>query len=123
MTQKALNFLDLYFEAIDENIDEVTGELKDAGIDPGDSQNRIMQIIKQKKADIKLEKGKILKERVQEFIKKKFDTLLPADMDETLAVAYRKLEGLNNDDELMIKKDAALLNEIDKLISEAKDEA
>ena len=123
MKPSAKNFLELYFEAIDENIDEVTGELEDAGIDTGESQNRIMQIIKQKKADIKLEKGKILKERVQEFIKKKFDTLLPADMDETLAVAYRKLEGLNNDDELMIKKDAALLNEIDKLISEAKDEA
>ena len=123
MKPSAKNFLELYFEAIDENIDEVTGELEDAGIDTGESQNRIMQIIKQKKADIKLEKAKILKERVQEFIKKKFDTLLPADMDETLAVAYRKLEGLNNDDELMIKKDAALLNEIDKLISEAKDEA
>ena len=122
MTQKALNFLELYFEAIDENIDEVTGELEDAGIDTGESQNRIMQIIKQKKADIKLEKAKILKERVQEFIKKKFDTLLPAEMDKTLAVAYRKLEGLDNDDELMIKKDAALLIEIDKLISEAKDE-
>ena len=123
MKPSAKNFLELYFEAIDENIDEVTGELEDAGIDTGESQNRIMQIIKQKKADIKLEKGKILKERVQEFIKKKFDTLLPADMDETLAVAYRKLEGLDNDDELMIKKDAALLIEIDKLISEAKDEA
>ena len=123
MKPSAKNFLELYFEAIDENIDEVTGELKDAGIDTGESQNRIMQIIKQKKADIKLEKAKILKERVQEFIKKKFDTLLPAEMDKTLAVAYRKLEGLDNDDELMIKKDAALLNEIDKLISEAKDEA
>jgi len=123
MKPSAKNFLELYFEAIDENIDEVTGELEDAGIDTGESQNRIMQIIKQKKADIKLEKGKILKERVQEFIKKKFDTLLPAEMDKTLAVAYRKLEGLDNDDELMIKKDAALLNEIDKLISEAKDEA
>lgn len=123
MKPSAKNFLELYFEAIDENIDEVTGELEDAGIDTGESQNRIMQIIKQKKADIKLEKAKILKERVQEFIKKKFDTLLPADMDETLAVAYRKLEGLDNDDELMIKKDAALLIEIDKLISEAKDEA
>ncbi len=123
MKPSAKNFLELYFEAIDENIDEVTGELEDAGIDTGESQNRIMQIIKQKKADIKLEKAKILKERVQEFIKKKFDTLLPAEMDKTLAVAYRKLEGLDNDDELMIKKDAALLNEIDKLISEAKDEA
>lgn len=123
MKPSAKNFLELYFEAIDENIDEVTGELEDAGIDTGESQNRIMQIIKQKKADIKLEKAKILKERVQEFIKKKFDTLLPAEMDKTLAVAYRKLEGLDNDDELMIKKDAALLIEIDKLISEAKDEA
>ena len=123
MKPSAKNFLELYFEAIDENIDEVTGELEDAGIDPGESQNRIMQIIKQKKVDIKLEKAKILKERVQEFIKKKFDTLLPAEMDKTLAVAYRKLEGLDNDDELMIKKDAALLNEIDKLIAEAKDEA
>lgn len=123
MTQRTQNFLELYFDAIDENIETVIGELNDAGIDPDQSQNRIMQMIKQKKADIKIESGKILRERVQEFIKKKFDSLHTADMDETLAVAYRKLEGLDNDDALMIKKDAALLNEIDKLITEAKDEA
>lgn len=123
MTQRTLNFLEIYFEAIDENIDEVVGKLKDSGIDPEESQNRIMQKIKQKKAEIKIEKGKKLKERVKELIKKKFELIEPTILDENLALAYRNLSGLNSDEKLMIKKDAALLDEIEKLIAENTDEA
>ena len=123
MTQKALNFLDLYFEAIDENIDEVIGELNEAGIDPDQSQNRIMQMIRQKKAALKMEKGKQLKARVENIIKKMID-IPPTDIsDERIALAARKLEDLSKEDIITIKKDTALLNEIEKLISEAKDEA
>ena len=123
MTQRTLNFLEIYFEAIEENIDEVAGKLKDSGIDPEESQNRIMQKIKQRKAEIKIEKGKKLKERVKELIKKKFELIEPAPFDEDLALAYRNLSGLNSDEKMMIKKDAALLDEIEKLIAENTDEA
>jgi hypothetical protein len=122
MNTTTRNFVKLYFEAIDENIDEVVGELKDAGIDPEESQNKIIYMIKQKKAEIKIERGKKLKVRIQEVLKKKFDSLKISEPDKVFALAYRKLGKLNPEDEAMIKKDAALLEEIEKIISESKDE-
>jgi rRNA maturation endonuclease Nob1 len=122
MNTTTRNFVKLYFEAIDENIDEVVGELRDAGIDPVESQKRILRVIKQERAKIKIEKAKRLKERIQDAIKKKVDSLKISETDKIYALAYRKLGKLNPEDEAMIKKDAALLEEIEKIISESKDE-
>jgi len=122
MTQKALNYLDLYFDAIDENIDEVAGELKDAGIDPDQSQNRIMQMIKQKKADIKIERGKKLKARVEKIIKSKPEQSDSKVNEEIYAIAARKLGSLDQADIQSIKKDAELLEDIGKLLGDGNDE-
>lgn len=122
MTQKALNFLDLYFDGIDENIDEVAGELKDAGIDPDQSQNRIMQMIKQKKADIKIERGKKLKARVEKIIKSKPEQSDSKVNEERYAIAARKLGSLDQADIQSIKKDAELLEDIGKLLGDGNDE-
>ena len=74
MNQKTQNFLDLYFDAIDENIDDVVEELKSAGNDPEETHNKILYMIKQKKAELKIEKGKFLKARIEELIKSKPET-------------------------------------------------
>ena len=116
MKPSARNFLELYFEAIDENIEEVVGELKDAGINTEEAQNKILQMIKQKKAEIKIESGKILKERVLELIKKS-DTVKEPEMDEKhYSIAARKLGKLESEDIESIKKDSILLKDIGKLI-------
>lgn len=122
-TKRLENFSTFYFDTSGNDIENMISELKEAGIDPDNSGEKILKRIKKERINLKIEKAKRAKERVEDFIKKKFDSLSPLENDEQLVLAYRKLEGLDSDDELLIKKDAALLNEIDKLISEAKDEA
>ena len=123
MNQKTQNFLDLYFDAIDENIDEVVEELKSAGNDPAETHNKILYMIKQKKAELKIEKGKILKARVEELIKSKPETPLSIVKEERYAIAARKLGTLDKEDIESIKKDGELLEDIGILLNEGKDDA
>lgn len=116
MTERDKNFIDLYFEAVDENIDEVIRELKNSGIDPEESEQKIMQMIKKQKAEIKIENGKILKERVLELIKKRDAVKEPEPDEKHYAIAARKLGKLERDDIESIKKDSILLKDIGKLI-------
>lgn len=117
MTQRTLNFLEIYFEAIDENIDEVAGELKDTGIDPEESQNRIMQKIKEKKAEIKIEKGKQFKASVLKIIDKVQNQNKVYEETSEYRIAARKLGTLDKQDEVEIKKNEMILDEISKLIA------
>lgn len=123
MTQRTLNFLALYFDAIDENIEEAVGELKEAGIDPEASENRVMQMIKRKKAQIKIAKGKELKTKVEEIIKAKTSSGKPETVEAKYSIAARKLGSLDEQDIQSIKKDAELLDEIGKLVSKGKNES
>lgn len=123
MNQKTQNFLDLYFDAIDENIDDVVEELKSAGNDPAETQNKILYMIKQKKAELKIEKGKILKARIEELIKSKPETPLSIAKEERYAIAARKLGTLDKEDIESIKKDGELLEDIGLLLNEGKDDA
>lgn len=116
MTERDKNFIDLYFEAVDENIDEVIRELKNSGIDPEESERKIMQMIKKQRAEIKIENGKILKERVLELIKKRDAVKEPEPDEKHYAIAARKLGKLERDDIESIKKDSILLKHIGKLI-------
>lgn len=115
---RATNFLDLYFESMDDNIETVISELREAGIDPEQSEINIKQLIKQNKAEIKLEKGRILKEKVLNKIKEAADVILTSDMESRLVVQFRKLGKLAEEDKKEIKKNEALLSEIEKLIDE-----
>lgn len=123
MTQRTKNFLKLYFDAIDENIDEVKRGLKDSDIDPEESEQRIMQMIKQKNAEIKIERGKRLKAKVEKIIRKNSMDNNPAELDKHLALAARKLDKLSESDILTIKKNNALLDDINHLISKESNEA
>lgn len=116
MTERDKNFIDLYFEAVDENIDEVIRDLKNSGLDPEEAEQNIMQMIKKQKAEIKIENGKILKERVLELIKKRDAVKEPEPDEKHYAIAARKLGKLERDDIESIKKDSILLKDIGKLI-------
>jgi hypothetical protein len=116
------NFSTFYFDTSGTDIENMISELKEAGIDPDKSTERILRLIKKERIKLKIEKGKRLQERVEEFVRKNFNGLVPIENDEQLALAYRKLEGLDADDEKLIKKDAALLEELNKIISEENDE-
>lgn len=121
-TKRLENFSTFYFDTSGNDIENMISELKEAGIDPDNSGERILKRIKKERTNLKIEKAKRAKERVEDFIKKKFDSLSPLENDEQLVLAYRKLEGLDSDDELLIKKDAALLEKLKKIISEENNE-
>lgn len=123
MTERDKNFINLYIEAVDENIDEVIAELKNAGIYPEESEQKIMLMVKKQKAELKIEKGKQLKERVAEIIKlnaKQSDTKVT---EERFAIAARKLGSIDHNDIQNIKKDAELLEDIGKLLDKVKSDA
>ncbi len=121
-TKRLENFSTFYFDTSGNDIENMISELKEAGIDPENSGEKILKRIKKERINLKIEKAKRAKERVEDFIKKKFDSLSPLENDEQLVLAYRKLEGLDSDDELLIKKDAALLEKLKKIISEENNE-
>ena len=81
-----------------------------------ESEQKIMQMIKKQKAEIKIENGKILKERVLELIKKRDAVKEPEPDEKHYAIAARKLGKLESDDIESIKKDSMLLKDIGKLI-------
>lgn len=122
MNTRERNFINLYFEMMDENIEEISKLILESGINSAESRNRVLEMIKQQKAEIKIENGKILKERVLELIKKS-DTIKEHEADEThYAIAARKLGKLENDDIEAIKKDSVLLKDIGKLIDGDNDD-
>ncbi len=116
MNPKTQNFLDLYFEAIDENIDDVVEELKSAGINAAEIHNEILYMIKQKKAELKIEKGKLLKERISEIVKLKTESANATVNEKRYAIAARKLGSLDQEDIQSIKNDAGLLEDIGELL-------
>ena len=62
MKNRMDNFIELYFEAIEENIDAVIAQLEEEGIDTEQSQQDILRLIQKKKAEIKLGEGKKFKQ-------------------------------------------------------------
>ncbi|MDY0082635.1 MAG: hypothetical protein RBR74_05580, partial [Ignavibacteriaceae bacterium] len=109
MNPATKNFLQLFFDAIDENIQQVIRELKEEGIDTEESENRIKIMIKKKKAELKIERGKILKEKVEEILKAQPEETKSETIEERYSIAARKLGSLDQEDILSIKKDAELL--------------
>lgn len=121
MDSTTRNFLELYFETIDENIEEITNDLQDHGSDLENSRNKILQMIRRKKAEFKKERGRVLQHKIIELIKKKADVFDTFQNEEQLAIAARKLGKLDKNDIANIKKDAALLEDIKKIIKGGDD--
>jgi ribosomal protein L11 methylase PrmA len=69
MKDRLDNFIELYFEAIEENIEEVIEQLKEEGIDPEEEQQDILRLIQRKKAEIKLQEGEKFKQYYQDATK------------------------------------------------------
>lgn len=123
MNARERNFIQLYFEMMAENIEEISEQLLEAGIKPDESKERVLDLIKKQKAEIKIENGKKMQARVIELIKKKDDTDKPVNLDEHIALAARKLGELDKEDINNIKKDSALLKDIGNLINGGNDDA
>lgn len=117
-TKRLENFSTFYLDTSEDDIEFMLAELNKAGIDPGQSEKNIMHLIKQTNAEIKLERGRVLKERVLGILKDAADAVLPPHAESRLAVQFRKMDKLDEEDKKEIKKNEALLSEITKLIDD-----
>lgn len=122
MTSRMNNFLELYFEALEENIEEVKTELRKTGIDREESRNKVLNLINKKKAELKIERGRELQLRVEEIVKASQPEPAQNVNEPKYSLAARKLGKLDKEDIANIKKDGALLEEIGKLINRGKDD-
>jgi len=123
MNARERNFIQLYFEMMAENIEEISEQLLETGINAEESKERVLNLIKQQKAEIKIDNGKIMQARVLELVKKKDENNIPDKLEEHIAIAARKLGRLDQEDINNIKRDAALLKDIGKIISGGNDDA
>jgi hypothetical protein len=111
-------FLDMLLESMEENIEVIKIELREAGINPEQSEKNIKYLIKKTKADIRIEKGRELKAKVLDKIKNSAGTILTPAQDNKLAYQFRHLKKLDEDDIKEIKKSELLFSEIEKLIDD-----
>lgn len=112
------NFIELYFEAIEENIDEVIAQLEEEGIDTEQSQQDTLELIKQKKAELKLEQGEQFKKAYQSQVPT--EKISPDSLTQNLHMlaARNQKEGFNE----MERKDLLTEQEKLKLIAKLKNQ-
>ena len=122
MNARESNFIQLYFEMMAENIEEISEQLIATGINPEESKNRVLNLIKEQKAELKIERGKELQLRVEEIVKASNAEPAQKVNEPRYALAARKLGKLDEEDINNIKKDGALLEQIGKLINRGKDD-
>ena len=109
-----LNLARLYLDIEDEDIEDIDMELKEAGIVPEDSEQKIWELIKKSKAEVKIENGKKLKENFYTLLADIKLKLNAGGLNEPeLATAFRKLEE-NGSADLLDDKEKMLLLEFIK---------
>ena len=102
INEKLLNFTELYFNSLDENMELTTQELEVAGIDVSASEQRTLELLRKAKAEAKIESGKAFKQKYYELLNN-IDLLLPQMEKEEpeLATAFRKLKESPEDEEML----------------------
>lgn len=112
------NFIELYFEAIEENIDEVIAQLEEEGIDTEQSQQDTLELIKQKKAELKLEQGEQFKKAYQSQVQTEKSSPDSLTQNLHMLAARNQKEGFNE----MERKDLLTEQEKLKLIAKLKNQ-
>jgi len=99
-TAELRNFLEFYFTSSmdeDEDIETITGDLKQAGVDAEASRQMALGLIKKAKIDLKIERGKNFKVNFYTLMEK----IEPYEIEKEqpkLALAFRKLSEDENPD-------------------------
>ncbi len=112
------NFIELYFEALEENIDEVIAQLEEEGIDTEQSQQDTLELIKQKKAELKLEQGEQFKKAYQSQVQTEKSSPDSLTQNLHMLAARNQKEGFNE----MERKDLLTEQEKLKLIAKLKNQ-
>ncbi|AFH50176.1 Hypothetical protein IALB_2473 [Ignavibacterium album JCM 16511] len=119
--EKQINFIKLIDEAMNENLDEIKKELEEAGIDIKEVQNKLMNFIKAQKAELLIEKGKLLQQTYDEEKEKNPEYEVPSD----IVFAFRKNEPDASEETLTdeeLRKLALLKKASDKISGESNEQ-
>ncbi len=108
-------FSNFLLDTSEDDINYMISELRDAGIDPVESQQKTLKMIKQKKAEIKLEKGKIFKATALKVIDRVQNENKEFEETPVFKIAARNLGKLDKQDEDEIKKNEMILKELGKM--------
>ena len=112
----AITLIEFLLHSIDNNKELTQEYLQNAQIDTEETTERLKEYIKKKKAEYRLERGRMLKEKFTE-LKSNLISKNQVQLNrEELLFAFRNLEGVNESDLKEIEKDAQLLNELDNFI-------
>lgn len=116
----AITLIEFLLQSIDDE-KELTGEyLQNAQIDTKEKSEELKEYIKKKKAEYRLERGRKLKEKLNELKSNLlFNDRRQLNRQELL-FAYRNLEGVDESDIKEIQEDTQLLNELDNFIKNEK---
>ena len=110
-----LNLVEFYLDVEDEDIEDINNELESAGINPENSEEKILALIKRTKTELKIENGKNFKKKfysLWEECKSKIDAA--EIINPELAVAFRNLEQNGSPDLLDDKQKMLLLEFLKK---------
>ena len=111
-----INFVEFYFEESindsdeDEDINFISKELEDAGIDAERSEEKILEMIKTAKVEAKIEGGKKFKDEFYKLLRNLKSNMPEIEKEEPeLAMAFRKLkDSPENEDNDMIEDNVKL---------------
>lgn len=119
-TKRLENFSTFYFDTSGEDIEYMISELKEAGIDPEKSSDKILKLIKKERINLKIEKGKRITENYFD-LKRQESTENAGEQgfEYKTAVGYRKKsDELTNEDLKKLNRDANDLNLLKKIVIE-----
>jgi hypothetical protein len=109
-TQKLLNLARLYLDSSGEDINFISEELEEAGIDSETSEGKALELIRKSKAELKIQKGGKFKEEFYKKCDELKGSLQGEEIDAGLAVAFRKLEE-NESGDMLDDKEKMLIME------------
>ena len=112
INEKLLNFTELYFNSLDENMELTIQELEEAGIDVSASEQRTQELLNRVKAELEIEKGKALQIEFEETLRENIGESLE-DTENDYRLAARNFENLTEEDKKIIEQNKAALKSLE----------
>ena len=112
---KILNILDFYLDSMDDDIELIDAELENANINVEESEKRIMELLKNAKAELKIEKGRELKtnfEKAKKEVEEDGASNVALGDEFDVRLAARNIGDLSEDDKKVISKNLRILDKL-----------
>ncbi len=110
--KKLANFIYFISDSFEGDLDQVKKELREVEIEPDDIPEIISETIRKNRAEYKIERGRLLKEKAAKLLKDWKNKSELKSISHYPALAFRNAEGLDQKDINEIAKDNKLMEEL-----------